>query len=278
MMHGHVLPVLEQMGVNSINAIVSSPPYWRGRKYPIPDQVWGGEPTCDHDFDDILYYHEGGAGCAKNRFAVGGAENAEMRKQTRWEHDRPCKKCDAWLGQFGRERTREHYAANVRLIADRLYRVLHPEGTLWWNIGDNYHQRALQNIPGLTAEAFTAAGFSLRSQIIWQKGGSKPKARRPKHTYEVILFMVKARDREPYYYDTDAPYADDAVWTFGAKGKCGHIAAFPLELPTRCIRIGCPVGGTVLDPFVGTGTTIEAAEKLGRVGIGIELSLENRQF
>jgi DNA modification methylase len=271
-LHGHVLPVLGQMKRDSIRTIVSSPPYWRGRRYAIPDQIWGGDPDCDHEFDDILYYHEGGAGCSQNRFAVGGEANAEMRKQTRWEHDRPCKKCGAWLGQLGRERTRERYAANVGLVAEQLYRVLDPEGTLWWNIADNYHNRSLQNIPGLTAEAFMAAGFSLRAQIIWQKGGSKPRAKRPKPTYEVILFMVKAGDRMPYYYDMDAPYAHDAIWTFGAKGSRSHIAAFPIELPTRCIRIGCPIGGTVLDPFAGTGTTMKAAKQLDRIGIGIELA------
>lgn len=50
-----------------------------------------------------------------------------------------------------------------------------------------------------------------------------------------------------------------------------HFAAFPLELPRRCIKAGCKPGGTVLDPFSGAGTTAIAAQQLGRKAIGIDL-------
>lgn len=51
-----------------------------------------------------------------------------------------------------------------------------------------------------------------------------------------------------------------------------HYAAFPVEIPRRCIAAGCPVSGTVLDPFSGTGTTGEAARRLGRRYVGVDLS------
>lgn len=51
-----------------------------------------------------------------------------------------------------------------------------------------------------------------------------------------------------------------------------HFATFPIELPLRCIRASCPEGGTVLDPFIGSGTTALAARKLGRKSIGIEIN------
>ena len=51
-----------------------------------------------------------------------------------------------------------------------------------------------------------------------------------------------------------------------------HVATFPVELPMFCISAGCPPGGMVLDPFMGSGTTAVAAEKLGRDWCGIELS------
>ena len=51
-----------------------------------------------------------------------------------------------------------------------------------------------------------------------------------------------------------------------------HFAAFPIELPTRCIKAGCKPDGIVLDPFCGTGTTGLAALALGRRFTGIELS------
>ena len=66
-----------------------------------------------------------------------------------------------------------------------------------------------------------------------------------------------------------------SVWTMVTKGfKGAHFATFPPELPETCIKAGCPIGGTVLDPFFGAGTTGLVADRLGRNAIGIELSPE----
>jgi DNA modification methylase len=63
------------------------------------------------------------------------------------------------------------------------------------------------------------------------------------------------------------------VWAIPTRPYAGpHFAAFPLDLPTRCIAAGCKPGGTVLDPFTGSGTTGLAALQLGRAFTGIELS------
>jgi len=51
-----------------------------------------------------------------------------------------------------------------------------------------------------------------------------------------------------------------------------HFAAYPIDLPLRCIAAGCKPGGTVLDPFTGSGTTGLAAIELGRNFTGIDLS------
>lgn len=50
-----------------------------------------------------------------------------------------------------------------------------------------------------------------------------------------------------------------------------HTAPYPIDLPLRCITAGCPPGGTVLDPFSGSGTTLEAALRLDRRAIGIDV-------
>ena len=63
------------------------------------------------------------------------------------------------------------------------------------------------------------------------------------------------------------------VWKVAKNGfKGAHFATFPEELVTPCILAGCPVGGVVLDPFAGSGTTLKVAANLGRTGIGIELN------
>lgn len=65
------------------------------------------------------------------------------------------------------------------------------------------------------------------------------------------------------------------VWSVPAKGfKGAHFATFPEKLIRPCIAAGCPVGGTVIDPFFGAGTTAVVAIKTGRKCIGIELNPE----
>ena len=66
-----------------------------------------------------------------------------------------------------------------------------------------------------------------------------------------------------------------SVWTVTTKPYSGaHFAVMPAALVEPCIKAGCPEGGTVLDPFAGSGTTLAVAAELGRSGIGCELNPE----
>jgi DNA modification methylase len=66
-----------------------------------------------------------------------------------------------------------------------------------------------------------------------------------------------------------------SVWTVTTKPYSGaHFAVMPPDLVEPCIKAGCPDGGTVLDPFAGSGTTLAVAAELGRSGIGCELNPE----
>jgi DNA modification methylase len=65
-----------------------------------------------------------------------------------------------------------------------------------------------------------------------------------------------------------------SVWTVNTKPYAGaHFAVFPTELIEPCILAGAPVGGVVLDPFMGSGTTAQVAQDLGRQYLGCELNL-----
>jgi DNA modification methylase len=64
-----------------------------------------------------------------------------------------------------------------------------------------------------------------------------------------------------------------SVWTIATEPfPEAHFATFPTRLAEECIKAGCPVGGTVLDPFSGAGTTAMVADRRGRDAIGIELN------
>jgi site-specific DNA-methyltransferase (adenine-specific) len=65
----------------------------------------------------------------------------------------------------------------------------------------------------------------------------------------------------------------NGLWTFNGESKkrIGHPAPFPLELPKRCIQLFSYVGDTVLDPFMGSGTTLIACGQLGRAGVGVDI-------
>lgn len=66
-----------------------------------------------------------------------------------------------------------------------------------------------------------------------------------------------------------------SVWTIATQPTPdAHFATFPEALVRPCVLAGCPRGGSVLDPFMGSGTTLLVAEKLGCHGLGIELNPE----
>jgi len=65
------------------------------------------------------------------------------------------------------------------------------------------------------------------------------------------------------------------VWSIPTRPlRDAHFAAFPIDIPLRCIAAGCPPNGVVLDPFIGAATTRLAARRLGRSYIGIDLNPE----
>lgn len=142
----------------------------------------------------------------------------------------------------------------------------------------------LIGIPWMLAFALRKDGWYLRQEIIWSKPTVLPESVKDRCTksHEQIFLLSK---NPRYYCDQEAltePTADGkgirrkrSVWSVTPKPyKGAHFATFPVELITPCILAGSPIGGVVLDPFMGSGTTGEAALRLGRDFIGIELNPE----
>jgi site-specific DNA-methyltransferase (cytosine-N4-specific) len=104
--------------------------------------------------------------------------------------------------------------------------------------------------------------------------GRRDSSRPPKygpHAREIVAAQRYGTGRARRVHPNGRNPGD--VWSVPTRPYAGpHFAAFPVELPLRCVAAGCKPGGTVLDMFAGSGTTGLAAAQLGRRFIGIELS------
>ena len=213
-------------------------------------------------------------------------------------------------GQIGLEDTVQEYVSLICEVMDECYRVLRDDGVLFLNIGDTYYsgkgkscgvdaksskrrfgvrpvdksggvgveakRKTILGIPWRVAIEMMNREWILRAPIIWHKKKALPESvkDRPQHSYENVFMFVKDRF---YHFDRDplrATSLDEDIWDITARPKAGKIntAPFPDELVERCLKIGCPQGGTVLDPFAGSGTTLRVGLQNGYSVIGIELN------
>ncbi len=206
-------------------------------------------------------------------------------------------------GQIGYGQTLHEYLYDLSRVWAEAWRVLVPGRRLCINIGDQFARATVYGrykvIP-LHAEIIAqceSIGFDYMGAIIWQKkttmrtsGGAVIMGSFPyppngivELDYEYILLFKKpgpspslpkevkeasrmSRDEWKTFFS--------GHWTFGGTRQVRHEAMFPEELPRRLIRMFSFKGETVLDPFVGSGTTVKVALELERDAIGYEIQPE----
>lgn len=177
---------------------------------------------------------------------------------------------------------------------------------------DGLKEKDLIGIPWMLAFALRADGWYLRQDIIWHKPNPMPESVQDRCTkaHEYIFLLSKSQKyyfdyqaireegvipagtlaakgsaerqnqkgvnaRPPEYKEYDGMKNKRSVWTITTKPYEGaHFAVFPEELIEPCIMAGAPAGGVVLDPFMGSGTTAQVAQNLGRKYLGCELNPE----
>jgi modification methylase len=154
----------------------------------------------------------------------------------------------------------EQYTLWQRKCLEQMLRVIPEDGAIFYN-----HKWRVQN--GLLQDRQDIVnGFPVRQIIIWQrKGGINFNAGYFLPTYEVIYLIAK-----PKFKLVPKANAFGDVWEFAQEMKNGHPAPFPVALIDRIVQ--ATSAGTILDPFMGSGTTAIAALQNRRDYVGIELS------
>jgi len=206
--------------------------------------------------------------------------------------------------QVGFHSSYEEYINNLNLVWSECYRVLHKGCRLCINIGDQFARAVYYGrykvIPIRTEiiRFCESLGMDYMGAVIWQKVtttnttggatimGSFPYPRNGilKIDYEFILIFKKLGPQPKVTKEVkelsrltteEWNRCFSGHWNFPGEKQDEHLAMFPEELPRRLIRMYSFVGETVLDPFLGSGTTALAARNLGRSSVGYEI---NPQF
>lgn len=183
--------------------------------------------------------------------------------------------------------TYELYLENIENWLSKCLTWVKPDGRLCLNIPIDTSKNANKTISADIAKIAQKVGWNYKTTIIWNKNkpnkafGSFMSASSPNviSTAELILVFYKKHWKKLNKGVSDIDKNEfvewsSGIWTFNgeARKKDGHPAPFPEELPKRCIKLFSYVGDIVLDPFMGSGTTVVVANKLNRKAIGIEIS------
>lgn len=280
------LNTLKRMNDKSIDCVITSPPYWQLRDYGYDGQ-WGLE----HRFQEYL----------------------EHLWQMIDEIYRVLKDEGTCWVNLGDTYSRTGGKSIGRIQPNSIVGNT-KKGVKGGNCHgvEGIKDKCLLLIPHRFAIGCIDRGWIVRNDIIWAKRNCMPESTKDRFSkkHEYVFFMVK---KEKYYFDLDA-IRDKHIWSndkrndgkrheydensktkqavsFNVKGKNPgdvsdfwdittkgnsdeHFASYNMELIKKPILAGCPEGGIIYDPFMGTGTTAVAAIKANRNFIGSEMSQE----
>jgi DNA modification methylase len=280
-LNGDCRDILSQMPNASVHCCVTSPPYFGLRDYGVAGQI-GLEPTPDEFVARLVEVFR------EVRRVLRDDGTLWLNLGDSYAND------GKWGGHTGGKHVSSLHCTPIG--RNKKYTGLKPKDLI--------------GIPWRVAFALQADCWYLRQDIIWHKPNPMPESVRDRCTkaHEYIFLLSKS---ERYYFDHEAMKEEGVIpaGTKGAKGstqraaqagvnarppeykiydgkrnrrsvwtvntrpfKGAHFATYPPALIEPCIKAGCPVGGTVLDPFFGAGTTGLVARDLGRNCIGVELN------
>lgn len=240
---GDCRDVLRSLDAESVQTVITSPPYWGLRDYGIPASIWGGDPECEHEWGDHIAVNATNhtTKARWNHTRNGRDELQPVEKRVSWlrtevKQGQFCQHCGAWAGALGLEPSYQLYVEHAVEVFREVRRILRPDGTLWLNLGDSYcsggratwavgannnkGQDVLDNqarpaqpadlkpkdligIPWRVAFALQADGWWLRQDIIWSKPNPMPESVTDRCT-KAHEYLFLLTKSERYYFDADA--------------------------------------------------------------------------
>ncbi|MEH0822170.1 MULTISPECIES: DNA-methyltransferase [unclassified Micromonospora] len=279
---GDAYDLLAKLPCESVDLIITSPPYWGLRTY--------GQ---DHN-EEIL-----------REWVAEGNEPSETPSYDWYRLHGGC---------LGLEPLPEWFVDHLVEIFQRGASALKPRGSMWINLGDTYfarwssirmdgrqgmggkprarrktpmggyrQEKQLLLVPARFAIAMQQQRWILRNDLIWHKPNvpPRPEKDRLRLAHEHFFHFVKRpkEGRASYHYEVSEVEdgARDVVTVNVRAGSDGHSATFPPELIRPRIISSCPPGGLVVDPFCGTGRALSVAVAAGRRALGFELTDEFSQ-
>lgn len=287
-LQGDCRELLKTLPDESLDCIVSSPPYWRQRDYGMAEQI-GLETTPEEYIAQLVSIFR------------------ECRRILRTQGTCWVNLGDKWASGGN--------GGGGKWMVERGHAWDHArQATGWRKPPPGYKDKDLVGIPWMLAFAARDDGWFLRQCNVWAKPNGMPESVTDRTTsaHEYIFHLTKNND---YWYDSKAariPAApatetrltqsverqegserahagdkrrpmkavgngEDANlrsvwWVSPGQYRDGHYAVMPERIAEICISAGCPHGGTVLDPFAGAGTTGLVADRLGRHAVLMELN------
>jgi len=277
--HGDAFDLVESLPDSSIDLVLTSPPYWGHRTYNGEHnwniaREWQAEGNLPADTPAYDWYKARG-------------------------------------GVLGLEPYPEWYIGHLVEFFDLARRALKKQGSIWLNLGDTYftrwasirdrgrqglggnprerrrvpmggyrQEKQLLLIPARFAIAMQERRWILRNDLIWYKPNVPPRPERDRlrlaHEHFFHFVHRPKEGRAKYYYNLEhaEPSSTDVTIVNVRAGQDNHTATFPEALITPRILSSCPLGGTLLDPFAGTGRSLSVAIKNGRDAVGFEISEE----
>jgi site-specific DNA-methyltransferase (adenine-specific) len=235
-MNGDALQHLRELPSESINCVMTSPPYWALRDYGSSvETIWDAKEDCEHNFEEIRTSRPNSSGGKGHLQDVNeGSFTADYKDRATYSQF--CSLCGAWKGQLGLEPTFDLYIKHLCNIFNEVKRVLRKDGTCWINLGDTYsgsgngshdernterinyrgnnklysgqksgktdlQDKSICLIPFRFAIEMQNRGWILRNVIIWHKPNCMPSSVKDRFTvdFEYLYFFVK---NKKYWFET----------------------------------------------------------------------------